>query len=572
MLEIDNIYLIDKNSSFYYKVKNYVISKTSNPYLKTFVLGDTSLISKNVTKAYRNLGISHLFAISGMHITLLSSILLKILGRLKLKEKLKYFVVGILLVFYLVLVGFSASILRAVLFFIFFSINKIYYFYVKPTNIFITVLFISIIINPNYIYDVGFLYSFSISFSLIVLGSYINKCHNYFLKLLMTSLISFIVSIPITIYNFNQLNILSIIYNLFYVPFISIIVFPFSLLTFFIPILEDVLNLLIKLLEISTLTLDKINFSKFVFCNINFILLIIYYAFIVMFFIGMVQKKYAFMPFLIALVIFHYFYPIVSNKNYFVMLDVGQGDSILLHSKGKNILIDTGGIMSYDNRKWSKQKNKYSIVDSVTIPYLKKLGIGRIDYLILTHGDFDHMGEAINLVNNFKIKNVIFNCGRYNYLERQLIDVLEEKKMDYYSCVKNLDIEDFNLQFLNTKIYDNENDNSNVIYFNYNSYKILLMGDAGEKRELDILESYNIKDIDFLKVGHHGSNTSSSKIFINSINPKYSLISVGKNNKFGHPRRSVLNILKNSTIYRTDEDGSIKIILNKNEYEIRTNS
>ena len=172
-----------------------------------------------------------------MHITLLSSILLKILGKLKLKEKLKYFVVGILLVFYLVLVGFSASILRAVLFFILFSINKIYYFYVKPTNIFITVLFISIIINPNYIYDVGFLYSFSISFSLIVLGDYINKYHNYFLKLLMTSLISFIVSIPITIYNFNQINILSIIYNLFYVPFISIIVFPFSLLNFFITIL-----------------------------------------------------------------------------------------------------------------------------------------------------------------------------------------------------------------------------------------------------------------------------------------------------------------------------------------------
>lgn len=506
-----------------------------------------------------------------MHITLLSSILLKILGKLKLKEKLKYFVVGILLVFYLVLVGFSASILRAVLFFILFSINKIYYFYVKPTNIFITVLFISVIINPNYIYDVGFLYSFSISFSLIVLGDYINKYHNYFLKLLMTSLISFIVSIPITIHNFNQINILSIIYNLFYVPFISIIVFPFSLLTFFIPILENVLNLLIKLLEISALTLDKINFSKFVFCNINFIFLIVYYAFIIMFFIGMVQKKYAFMPFLIVLVIFHYFYPIASNKNYFVMLDVGQGDSILLHSKGKTILIDTGGIMSYDNRKWSKQKNKYRIVDSVAIPYLKKLGIGRIDYLILTHGDFDHMGEAINLVNNFKIKKVIFNCGRYNYLEKQLIDVLERKKIDYYSCVKNLDIEDFNLQFLNTKIYDNENDNSNVIYFNYNSYKFLLMGDAGEKRELDILERYNIKDIDFLKVGHHGSNTSSSKIFINSINPKYSLISVGKNNKFGHPRSSVLNILKNSTIYRTDEDGSIKIILNKNEYKIRTN-
>ena len=505
-----------------------------------------------------------------MHITLLSSILLKILGKLKLKEKLKYFVVGILLVFYLVLVGFSASILRAVLFFILFSINKIYYFYVKPTNIFITVLFISIIINPNYIYDVGFLYSFSISFSLIVLGDYINKYHNYFLKLLMTSLISFIVSIPITIYNFNQINILSIIYNLFYVPFISIIVFPFSLLTFFIPILENVLNLLIKLLEISALTLDKINFSKFVFCNINFIFLIVYYAFIIMFFIGMVQKKYAFMPFLIVLVIFHYFYPIASNKNYFVMLDVGQGDSILLHSKGKTILIDTGGIMSYDNRKWSKQKNKYSIVDSVTIPYLKKLGIGRIDYLILTHGDYDHLGEAKTLVENFKVENVIFNCGEFNELEQDLIKVLDKNKIPYYSCIKELNIDDNKLYFLNNKDYGNENDNSSVIYTKLDNHKFLFMGDAGVEVEEDLIEKYNLRNIDVLKVGHHGSKTSSSEEFIDEINPKYSIISVDKNNRYGHPNKEVIDNLKNSKIYRTDQDGSIMFRINKNKLKIET--
>lgn len=503
-----------------------------------------------------------------MHITLLSSILLKILGKLKLKEKLKYFVVGILLVFYLVLVGFSASILRAVLFFILFSINKIYYFYVKPTNIFITVLFISIIINPNYIYDVGFLYSFSISFSLIVLGDYINKYHNYFLKLLMTSLISFIVSIPITIYNFNQINILSIIYNLFYVPFISIIVFPFSLLTFFIPILENVLNLLIKLLEISALTLDKINFSKFVFCNINFIFLIVYYAFIIMFFIGMVQKKYAFMPFLIVLVIFHYFYPIASNKNYFVMLDVGQGDSILLHSKGKTILIDTGGIMSYDNRKWSKRKNKYSIVDSVTIPYLKKLGIGRIDYLILTHGDYDHLGDAINLIDNFKVKKILINSNRINKLEEKIIkrfNNIEIAKQDYF-----ISIGDIELLQLNKNLKD-ENDSSLVFLGLIKNKKILLMGDASKKTEKEIMKEYDIGQVDILKVGHHGSKTSSSEEFIKEINPKLVLISAGKNNKFGHPNKEVLNILDNSKIYRTDKNGSIMFKIN-NKLEIEASS
>lgn len=96
------------------------------------------------------------------------------------------------------------------------------------------------------------------------------------------------------------------------------------------------------------------------------------------------------------------------------------------------------------------------------------------------------------------------------------------------------------------------------------------MGDASVEREKDILEKYNLSNIDFLKVGHHGSNTSSSESFINSINPKYSLISVGKNNRYGHPKGSVLDTLKNSTIYRTDLDGSIKIKLNKNGYKIRT--
>ena len=186
------------------------------------------------------------------------------------------------------------------------------------------------------------------------------------------------------------------------------------------------------------------------------------------------------------------------------------------------------------------------------------------------HGDFDHMGEAINLVNNFKVEKVIFNCGEFNELEQELINILEKKNISYYSCIKELNIGDNKLHFLNNKDYGNENDNSSVIYFNYNNYKFLLMGDAGIEVEKDLIEKYNIKDIDILKVGHHGSKTSSSKNFIDEINPNYSIISVGKNNRYGHPKESVLDILSNSKIYRTDLDGSIEIKLNKNGYNIKT--
>ena len=186
------------------------------------------------------------------------------------------------------------------------------------------------------------------------------------------------------------------------------------------------------------------------------------------------------------------------------------------------------------------------------------------------HGDYDHMGEAINLVENFKVEKVIFNCGVFNDLEQELIKELDKKKIKNYSCIKKLNIDNNKLYFLQTKEYDNENDNSNVSYSKYGTFKFLFMGDAGIEK--DILEKYNISDVYVLKVGHHGSITSSTKTFINYIKPKFSIISVGKKNRFGHPNKEVLNNLDNSKIYRTDEDGSILFKIKNNKFQIETYS
>lgn len=95
------------------------------------------------------------------------------------------------------------------------------------------------------------------------------------------------------------------------------------------------------------------------------------------------------------------------------------------------------------------------------------------------------------------------------------------------------------------------------------------MGDAGEKRKIDIIRKHNIKNIDFFKVWHHGSNTSSNKEFINTIKPKYTLISVGENNRYGHPKEDVLDILSKSKIYRTDINGEIQIKIIRNNFSIK---
>ena len=252
------------------------------------------------------------------------------------------------------------------------------------------------------------------------------------------------------------------------------------------------------------------------------------------------------------------------------VIDVGQGDSIFikLPNNSSNVLIDTGGIVNYTNEEWKIKNKGYSIAKDRIIPYLKSNGINKLDTLILTHGDYDHMGEAINLIDSFKVNKVIFNCGDYNDLEQELIRKLDDAGIRYYSCIKKLSVGKYKFNFLNTKIYNNENDNSSVIYFNYNNNKFLFMGDASKNREKDILDIYNLGSIDFLKIGHHGSDTSTSNEFIDNIEPKYSLISVGKNNRYGHPKKNVLDVLNKSKIYRTDQDGSIMLKIKNNKLKI----
>ena len=562
-LERNNIYYIvntkkirkvKNNSNIYYYLKQIIINHLgNNPYLNTFLVGDKSLIKRESIRSYQENGISHLFAISGMHITLVSTIITKLLKRF-ISEENSFKLTSIVLIVYLLLIGLSPSVLRGVLFFILFGINRIYYFYVKPKNIFLLIISISLLINPKYIYDVGFQYSYLISFSLISLNGEL-KSSNYFISLFKVSLLSFIVSIPITIYNFYQINIMSIIYNLFFVPLVSLVIFPLGIISFIIKPIEPIFSFVTKIMEAISIYVSKIDMGKLIFIKLPTVIYLIYFLFVILFVLTK-KKHYIYIMFIILII--HFFTPYIGNVDCIYYVDVGQGDSTLLHINKRNILIDTGG-----NRK-------KELFDNILNPALKSKGIKTIDTLIITHGDYDHMGEAINLVEKFKVEKVIFNCGEFNDLEQELIKVLDKKKIPYYSCIKELNINDNKLYFLNTKEYDNENDNSNVIYTEIDNYKFLFMGDAGVEREKDILEKYNLNDIDFIKIGHHGSNTSSSEKFINCINPKYSLISVGKNNRYGHPNNNVLNNLEDSKIYRTDLDGSIEIKFNKNGYKIST--
>lgn len=546
-------------NNIYYLLKNFIQKRfNKNPYLYTFILGDKSYLSNIVTNSYQENGISHLFAISGMHISLLSDIILKILKKLKLKQNVSYLITSLILFIYLLLVGPAPSILRGVLFFYLFTINNIFYFYIKNTNIYVVVLAITLFVNPFYIYDIGFIYSFAISLALLLTSNYL-KSNNYFIGLLKTSFISFIVSLPISLYISSSMNLLSIIYNLFFVPFISFIVFPLSLLTFIFPFLVDIFNFFTYLVENISLFLENINFGRLIFMRFN----IIYYIFLEIFIFYIITHLNASKYFIILLMFFiiHYFFPYLKNDDYLKLIDVGQGDSILLYSNNEAALIDTGGKASYNTSNWQKRKKQTSLANGTIIPILKQLGIKKLKYLIITHGDFDHAGEALNLLKDIKIDNIIINSNELNSMEKEIIN-------NYHGVVIGIEGTTFNvgkfrLIQLNENLVD-ENDSSQIYYVLYKNIKILLMGDASIKSEYLLLDKYLLEDIDILKIGHHGSKTSTSSLFLEQINPNVALISVGKDNKFNHPHNETIRKLKENNIsyYRTDISGTITIDLN----------
>ena len=564
---IEEIKKIKDNNNVFYSIKDKLLKRSekltkSYPYIKGLIFGVNSYIDQDVMNSYRDNGISHLFAISGLHISLFILIISKILDKLRIKIGLKSIIMILFLLFYMFLTNFAMSVMRSSIFTILLLINKLLKLKISSSNLLLLALSIIMFVNPLSINNVGLQYSFLVTFSLIKYSSLINGSE--ISQLLKTSLIAFLISYPITINNFYQVNFLSVIYNLIFVPYVSFILLPMVLISYVFPFLDNLLYLLISIIEYLSQFFEQISFSKIVMCKMNTVFIIVYFVIICRVFKKINVKKR--MCILIVLIIFiiHYFMPL-THEDCVMFLDVGQGDSAVININNTVTVIDTGGIMSYDDSDY-----KYTIAKNKIIPYLKSVGIKKIDNLVLSHGDADHMKEAEYVVKNYKVKKVIFNCGEFNYLENSLIKVLKKNNIEYDSCINKLAIGDSELVFLNTGEYNNENDSSSVVLLEFKSYKFLFMGDAGVDRERDILDRYDVSNIDVLKVGHHGSNTSSSVDFINRTNPKYSVISVGKDNKFGHPKEEVLDVLSNSRIYRTDKDGSIMFKIKNNKLKIET--
>lgn len=551
IINANDIELISYNTNIFYDIKNNIVSRInklnkSSSYIYSLILNNKSYIDKEIKTSYMNNGICYLFNTT-IYLAIYIKLLNKLLNKVSYNNYYKFIITLIILLSYVLIINKSVSVLRYLIMFIINRVNKLFNLNIKRLDLMLIIFIIISLINPYYVIDISFILSYLIIFFIVVLNKKKNK--------LYISFLCFLVSFPLVISINYNINIISFIFNFILKIYNIFIILPISIISLFIPSIDNILYKLINLIETISLFLSNINILNISFSKPSIIFIIIYYILLILY---MYDKKYI-ITILMIILIHKYFY-LIDNTLSVTYLDVGQGDSIVITYKSNVILMDTGG-------------NIYSdISNNKTIPYLKSLGKNKIDYLILSHGDYDHMGESINLVNNFKVDNVIFNKDNYNELEQELINVLENNNIKYYNSVNYIDINNIRLYFLNDKIYDNENDNSNIIYFSYYNYNFLFTGDISSNVEKYLVNNYNLNKIDFLKVSHHGSDTSSSKYFIDKLNVVNSIISVGRNNIYNHPSILTLNNLENTNIYRTDIEGSIKVDLNKNRYKIKTYS
>jgi len=551
------------------------------PLASALVFGDRSSIEEDLITAYQRLGIVHLLAISGLHVGMLVGILFYVGIRVGIpRERMTNFLIAFLPV-YIILTGGAPSVIRACFMMILaLLLSKIHQSKLHTIDILSIVFVVYVFLQPYVIFDIGFQLSFLVTFSLLLSSPIIAK---YTLKpvhlLLSTSLISQLASIPILLYHFYEFSLSSLLVNVLYIPLFSVIILPTLLVLYLLhmvvgntlyPLLSFV-DFCLSLLNESTLFLAKFPFNTLVLGRPDFILLFLY-CMGIPYSLYRWEKAKTIKQFAIALLVpfillfFHYATGKMNPNGEVTMIDVGQGDSILIKlplNQG-TYLIDTGGTMVFPSEEWEKRRDPFEVGKDILVPFLKSKGITKLDKLILTHGDMDHMGGASAVLQNLTVKEVVLpDVKEKSELESNVVELCEKEKIPirYGKKGDGWRVNDFSFRIMSPGSNDHleRNDQSIVLYTVLGGKRWLFTGDLEATGENKLVSSFPKLTADILKAGHHGSKTSTSEELLDHIHPKAALISAGVNNRFGHPHQEVTERLEQRKIkvFRTDLHGAV---------------
>ena len=522
-------------------------------YMTGLLLGHLDTDFEEMNELYSSLGIIHLFALSGMQVGFFMDGFKKLLLRLGLtQEKLKWLTYPFSLI-YAGLTGFSASVIRSLL-------QKLLAQHgVKGLDNFALTVLILFIIMPNFFLTAGGVLSCAYAFILTMTS----KEGEGLKAVARESLVISLGILPILSFYFAEFQpwsilltfVFSFLFDLVFLPLLSIL----FALSFLYPVIQ--LNFLFEWLEEIIRLVSQLASRPLVFGQPNaWLLILLLISLALVYDLRKNIKRLAVLSLLITGLFFLTKHPL---ENEITMLDVGQGESLFLRDvTGKTILIDVGGKAESDKKieKWQK-KATTSNAQRTLVPYLKSRGIAKIDQLILTNTDKEHVGDLLEVTKAFHVGEILVSKGSLK--QKEFVAELQatQTKVRSVTVGENLPIFGSQLEVLfPRKIGDGDHEDSLVLYGKLLDKNFLFTGNMEEKGEKDLLKRYPDLEVDVLKAGQHGSKNSTSAVFLEKFKPELTLISVGKSNRSKLPHQVTLTRLEgiNSKVYRTDQQGAIR--------------
>lgn len=529
------------------------------------LFGERDGLNPDMNDDYKVLGLAHVLAISGLHVTLLTGIVFWVLIRIGVPREQARFLLLFLLPLYALLAGATPPVVRACL-----MSASLLFFYgrIQPAAALALAFLFMLFTQPFAVYQAGFQLSFLVTFSLILSASHIlQQPGSAVLRSLRLSFLAQLAALPSLLWHFWEVSLLSPVANLIFVPFYTLFFMPllFVMLpvSFVVPItplssfanstLTGINNVAAKLADIegASLIIGKPSLEAAVGCLVAVWLLFLLWE----------KTACVFWPLLLSLCMM---WMLVGEKQSdtgkVTFLDVGQGDSIVIQlPDGRGTyLIDTGGSIPFEKEAWAKRTDSFSVGEDVVVPFLKREGIRTLDKLMLTHADADHAGAALDVLTHIPADDIIISPGSgkeplMTSLQQAGHNVRESGAGEAWRAG------DASFRFLwpGDRKYEGNND-SLVLYAEMGGKTWLFTGDLEEQGERALIKQYNLS-VNILKAGHHGSKTSTSPAFIEAVNPDVAVVSAGQNNRYGHPHASVVDTLQQNgvTLYRTDQNGAV---------------
>lgn len=561
----------------------------SSPLAKALLIGYKNELEREEKVLFSRAGLSHIMAVSGLHVGFLLFpfwLIIPFFWTLKYGKQIGISLLVITLFIYAGLTDFSPSVTRASLVGILLAYGKLFHKIRDSKNLTAVAALIILLINPSELFSIGFQLSFGAVYIILLIAPVIQRWlpawirFRWYGKPIMIIIISFIVQVglfPLLAYYFGEFSLVGPLANAFVIPFLGIAV-PFGLVFLlivpFAPSLAQTLNYPVDIfLQWLHTFVDfaanlpwswvQVHVDGLLFFGIWITIICLIAS------LPIPKLRWKFLTVLLLAGCLHQGSSIIRKLSpatlKLTFFDVGQGDAALITTpNNKHFLIDVG--------PWQPD---YNSAKYIIIPILKERGINKLDAVFLSHPHADHIGGILEIIDSIPI-DTIYNSGT-NY-DSQLFKNYNKKAFDLNIPIKPLEAGDKvsidpSIQMLvygpeESASQSNINNRSLVIEIIYGETEFLFMGDAEHRQEENLLTHYpDMMDTDFLKVGHHGSKTSSGSAFLESASPELGIVSLAKRNRFGHPHQEASRRLHQHipSLYFTSLKGAVQFYSDGNK-------